>query len=58
MEYAGEEPIMRISFSGNANRPGVREEADRLLPVLRQHCEIILVDLDQDKDLIELRAPT
>ena len=47
---------MRILVLGNANRPGVREDADRLLPVLRQHCEIILVDLDQEKDLTECGA--
>jgi NAD+ kinase len=42
---------MRILVLGNANRPGVREEADRLIPLLRQHCEIVLVDLVQQKDL-------
>lgn len=42
---------MRILVLGNANRPGVKEEADRLLPFLRQHCEIALVDLLQEKDL-------
>jgi NAD+ kinase len=42
---------MRVFVLGNASRPGVREEADRLLPFLRQHAEIVLVDLDQEKDL-------
>jgi len=42
---------MRIFVLGNASRPGVREEAERLLPFLREHCEIVLVDLDQEKDL-------
>ncbi len=42
---------MRILVLGNANRPGVREEADRLVPFLRQHCQIVLVDLEQKKDL-------
>ena len=42
---------MRILVLGNANRPGVREEADRLIPILRQHCEIVLVDLEQQQDL-------
>lgn len=42
---------MRILVLGNANRPGVREEAERLLPFLRQHCEIVLVDLEQVHDL-------
>ncbi|HZV06295.1 MAG TPA: NAD(+)/NADH kinase [Gemmataceae bacterium] len=47
---------MRILVLGNANRPGVREEVDRLLPFLRRHCEIDLVDLDQEKDLSECCA--
>jgi NAD+ kinase len=42
---------MRIFVLGNADRPGVREEAQRLLPILRSHCEIVLVDLEQGKDL-------
>jgi NAD+ kinase len=42
---------MRIFVLGNANRPGVSEEAERLLPFLREHCDIVLVDFDQQKDL-------
>lgn len=42
---------MRIFVLGNASRPGVREETQRLLPFLRQHAEIVLVDLDQETDL-------
>jgi NAD+ kinase len=47
---------MRILVLGNANRPGVREAADSLLPFLRQHCEIVLIDLDQEKDLAVCEA--
>jgi NAD+ kinase len=47
---------MRILVLGNANRPGVREEVERLLPFLCRHCEITLVDLDQEKDLSGCRA--
>lgn len=47
---------MRILVLGNANRPGVREEADRLLPFLRCHCEIVLVDLEQKNDLSTCNA--
>jgi NAD+ kinase len=36
---------------GNANRPQVREEAERLLPLLREHCEIVVYDLLQERDL-------
>ncbi|HWG43936.1 MAG TPA: NAD(+)/NADH kinase [Gemmataceae bacterium] len=47
---------MRIMVLGNANRPGVREEAARLLPFLREHCDVVLVDLDQQKDLATWEA--
>jgi NAD+ kinase len=36
---------------GNAFRPGVAEEADRLLPFLRQHADVVHVDLHQQTDL-------
>jgi NAD+ kinase len=42
---------VKLFVLGNANRPGVTEEADRLLPFVRQHCEVSLVDLHQEKDL-------
>ncbi len=47
---------MRILVLGNANRPGVREAVDRLLPFLRQHCQIVLVDLEQKEELSECGA--
>jgi NAD+ kinase len=47
---------VKIFVLGNANRPGVREEAERLLPFLRQHCEVTLVDLHQEKDLSAVPA--
>src|SRR6185437_6464728 len=40
----------------NAKRPGVRQAAERLVPFLRQHSEIVLVDLDQEKDLATCAA--
>jgi NAD+ kinase len=42
---------MRIFILGNARRPGVKEEAERLLPFLQQYCEIAVFDLYQEKDL-------
>jgi NAD+ kinase len=42
---------MRIFVLGNARRPGVQEEAERLLPFLRQHAEVIGYDLFQEEDL-------
>jgi NAD+ kinase len=47
---------MRILVLGNASRPGVPEEAERLLPFLREHCEIVAVDLEQKLDLTPLSA--
>jgi NAD+ kinase len=47
---------MRIFVLGNADRPGVREEAERLLPFLSQHCDIVLVDLEQEKDISNCTA--
>src|SRR5436305_12948721 len=45
---------MRIYVLGNAHRPGVTEEAERLLPLFREHAEILTVDLRQEADLAEL----
>jgi NAD+ kinase len=47
---------MRVFVLGNASRPGVKEEAEQLLPFLSQHSEIITFDLYQDKDLSGLVA--
>src|SRR5436305_10356766 len=45
---------MRIYVLGNAHRPGVTEEAERLLPLFREHAEILTVDLRQEADLSAL----
>jgi NAD+ kinase len=42
---------MRVFVLGNGSRPGVKEEADRLLPFLREHAEVVAVDLSQEQDL-------
>lgn len=47
---------MRILVLGNARRSGVCEEAERLLPFLRQHCEVVAVDMRQELDLAGLAA--
>jgi NAD+ kinase len=44
---------VKLYVLGNANRPGVAEEADRLVPFLRQHADVLLVDLVQARDLSE-----
>jgi NAD+ kinase len=45
---------MRVFVLGNAQRAGVREEAERLLPLIEQHCEIAAFDLVQEMDLTPL----
>jgi NAD+ kinase len=45
---------VKLFVLGNAQRPGVREEADRLLPFLRAHAAIIVCDLCQECDLAAL----
>lgn len=47
---------MRVFVLGNASRPGVKEEAEQLLPFLSQHSEIVAFDLYQEKDLSTLTA--
>jgi NAD+ kinase len=42
---------MRIFVLGYGRRPGVREELERLRPFLREHCEVVVEDLEQDADL-------
>jgi NAD+ kinase len=42
---------MRIFVLGNARRPGVTEAAERLLPFLKQHAEVVVFDLEQQVDL-------
>jgi NAD+ kinase len=48
--------MRRIMVLGNASRAGVREEAERLLPFLRQHAEIVVFDLVQEADLRDVQA--
>jgi NAD+ kinase len=47
---------MRVLVLGNAQRPGVKEEAERLLPVVREHTEVVAVDLSQELDLAGIDA--
>ncbi len=47
---------MRVMVLGNGQRPGVGEEAERLLPFLRQHCDIVVFDLSQAHDLCDVEA--
>jgi NAD+ kinase len=43
--------VQRIFVLGAAQRPGVQEAADELLPILRQHVDILVYDLHQREDL-------
>jgi NAD+ kinase len=42
---------MRVVILGNANRPGVKEEADKIRPFIAQHADLVAMDLHQDADL-------
>ncbi len=42
---------MRVFVLGNGHRPGVAEEAGRLLPLLQDHCEVAVFDLWREKNL-------
>jgi NAD+ kinase len=42
---------VKLYVLGNAQRAGVVEEAERLLPLLCQHCEVVVYDLKQEVDL-------
>jgi NAD+ kinase len=45
---------VNVFVLGNAHRPGVQEEAERLLPLLREHAEVLVCDLFQECDLSAL----
>jgi NAD+ kinase len=45
---------VKVLLLGNALRPGVSEEAERLLPFLRQQCDVLVCDLLQERNLAEL----
>ena len=47
---------MRIFVLGNANRPGVKEAAEQLSPLLCEHCQLVVFDLVQEKDLSDASA--
>jgi NAD+ kinase len=47
---------MRFFVLGNANKPGVREEAERLLPLFESIGEIVIFDLEQAADLSQADA--
>jgi NAD+ kinase len=48
--------VKSIFVLGNANRPGVRKEAEELLPFLKNYCEIAAFDLLQERDLSTISA--
>jgi NAD+ kinase len=46
----------RIMVLGNAHRPGVPEEAEQLLPFVRERADVVHVDLLQESDLAGIDA--
>lgn len=49
-------PVKRIFVLGTSLRAGVQEEADRLLPFLREHVEISACDLTHQQELTPFEA--
>jgi NAD+ kinase len=49
-------PVERVFVLGNATRSGVKEEADRLLPFIREHVTVAIFDLEQKADLSRAKA--
>src|SRR5258708_22369125 len=47
---------MRIFVLGNGSRQGVPEEAVRLLPFLKEKCDVAVCDLKKQEDLSKLTA--
>lgn len=47
---------MRVLVLGNGRRPGVSEEAERLVPFLREHSEVVVFDLYGEQDLSQTPA--
>jgi NAD+ kinase len=47
---------MRFYVLGNPTKPGVRDEAERLVPCLRELGEVVVYDLDQAADLSRTAA--
>jgi NAD+ kinase len=45
-----------IFVLGNANKPGVRDEAELLVPFLQTHCAIAVIDLKQECDISTIPA--
>lgn len=46
--------MLKVYLLGNAQRAGVAEEVERALPFLREHADVLLVDLLQEADLAQL----
>jgi NAD+ kinase len=45
---------VKVYVLGNANRPGVAEEVERWLPLLKEKVDVLVVDLRQERDLAAL----
>jgi NAD+ kinase len=48
--------VERVFVLGNGTRPGVKEEADQLLPFIRKYVKVAVFDLEQKADLSRARA--
>jgi NAD+ kinase len=48
--------MRKFIILGNGGRAGVREECDVLIPLIKQHGEVVLVDLDKNEKLDRVQA--
>src|SRR4051812_11059399 len=54
--WAGQEQPPRALLLGSGDRPNLRAEADQLRPLIAQHLEVVLEDLQYTRDLSEANA--
>jgi NAD+ kinase len=54
LSISSHEVFVKIFVLGNAQRSGVKEEVARWLPFLREHAEVVVVDLLQEQQLANL----
>ncbi len=47
---------LKLLILGNANKAQVREEAERLVPFLQEHADVVVFDLYQEHDLSAVQA--
>jgi NAD+ kinase len=47
---------LRLLILGNGTKPQVHQEGERLLPILKEHVDVVVFDLYQQQDLTKVQA--